>query len=786
MTERDGRNSVGPNIMTFFGARRARQTRVFRPSPSTWERLNSAFQDYRVLTLLLVALLAVLVLMIAVQSWRSAFEFREGQVWASGVQSRVDFQIENTLATNQEQADAQATARLVFMQNNEVWDVLESTFRNDLTAVANAQDLSSLSEDVISGFKLDLELPGDVEAGTAATTRFAQVQRALSESDMPIGERLNMMGLQFSQLLNSVRGVGILDAAARAKIGLPKGQLHDQRSIEVVTPSGEPVNYNLLLADVSLEDQLLDTGDIGRSWASLPILLQIRPAVRSWLTDRLVGQLTYSESLTADRRREAKDNVAVQYEAFPAGRILVPAGAPIDKTHLAVLHEEYVAHELQLTFTQRLARIVGSALMLTVMVVLFGIHLCRSERQLLEDTGQLVAFVLICGAAVFLGCLLSRDPWRAEVLPLLAAVMIVAIVHNQILAILTAFCLSLLISMSTVSDVGHFAVLMTLCFTLIIPLRSVSSRLTVIKLGFILAAVSFTAVWGVSLIGFPDFPGGWRNTTILIVGLKFAFWALVCCYVVGGSLPFIESAFGIVTDISLLELTDVSHPLLQELARRAPGTYNHSISVATIGEAAADAIGANGLLLRVGAYFHDIGKMLKPEYFIENMAAGEENPHDNLAPAMSALIIIGHVKDGVEMAEQHNLPRTLIDFIEQHHGTTLVEYFYREAASRADEDHRTDADESTFRYPGPRPQSKEAGVMMLADAVESASRTLSEPAPKRIQSLVNEITLKRVLDGQFDECGLTMIEIRIVQQSLVKTLTAVHHGRVKYPGQKKA
>ncbi|MCP4173732.1 MAG: HDIG domain-containing protein [Fuerstiella sp.] len=776
--------------MTFFGARRARHTRVFRPSPSIWEKLSSAIQDYRVLTLLLVALLAVLVLMIAVQSWRPTFAFREGQVWASGVQSRVDFQIENTLATNQERAEAQANSRLVFVQDNEVWDVLESTFRNDLTAVANAADLSSLSADVVRAFRLDVEFPGDVEKGTAPTTRFGQVQTALLESEMVIGDRLNLMALEFEQLLSGVRGVGILDAAARAKMGLPDDQvnalLNDQRSIEVVTPSGESVTHNLLLADVSLDYQLLETGDIGGTWVSLPNLVQISPAVQEWLRNRLVGQLTYSESMTEERRREAVDSVAVQYEAFPEGRILVTAGTQLDKTHLAVLNEEYMAHELQLTFTQRLVRIAGSALMLTVMVVLFGIHLCRSERQLLEETGQLVAFVLICGAAVFLGCLLSRDPWRAEVLPLLSAVMIVAIVHNQMLAILTAFCLSLVISMSTVSDVGHFAVLMTLCLTLVIPLRSVSSRLTVIKLGFILAAVAFAAVWGVSLIGFPDFPDGWRNPAILIVGLKFAFWALVCCYVVGGSLPFIESAFGIVTDISLLELTDVSHPLLQELARRAPGTYNHSISVATIGEAAADAIGANGLLLRVGAYFHDIGKMLKPEYFIENMAVGEDNPHDNLAPAMSALIIIGHVKDGVEMAEQHNLPRRLIDFIEQHHGTTLVEYFYREAASRADEDHRTDADESTFRYPGPRPQSKEAGVMMLADAVESASRTLSEPAPKRIQSLVNEITLKRVLDGQFDECGLTMIEIRTVQESLVKTLTAVHHGRVKYPGQKKA
>ncbi len=268
--------------------------------------------------------------------------------------------------------------------------------------------------------------------------------------------------------------------------------------------------------------------------------------------------------------------------------------------------------------------------------------------------------------------------------------------------------------------------------------------------------------------------------------LTLSVWSLVCCFLVAGILPFIEKAFGIVTDISLLELTNVSHPLLQELVRRAPGTYNHSLSVATIGEAAADAIGANGLLVRVGAYFHDIGKMLKPEYFIENMIEGQDNPHNNLTPAMSALIIIGHVRDGAELAEQHNLPQNLIDFIEQHHGTTLVEYFYHEAAAHADEDHRTDAEESTFRYPGPRPQSRETGVMMLADAVESASRTLSDPTPSRIQSLVREITLKRLLDGQFDDCGLTMNDLRVVQESIVKTLLAVHHGRIRYPDQKTA
>jgi hypothetical protein len=258
-------------------------------------------------------------------------------------------------------------------------------------------------------------------------------------------------------------------------------------------------------------------------------------------------------------------------------------------------------------------------------------------------------------------------------------------------------------------------------------------------------------------------------------------------FFLGGSLPFVESAFGIVTGISLLELGDITHPLLQELVRRAPGTHNHSITVGSLAESAAEKIRANALLVRIGAYFHDIGKMLKPHYFVENQGAGAANRHANLAPAMSTLIIIGHVKDGVELARQHHLPERIIDLIEQHHGTTLVEYFYHEAARRNDGNPDGSAVlESAFRYPGPKPRSKEAGILMIADAVESASRTLSEPTPARLEGLVREIIEKRLDDGQFDECGITLRELAEIRESLIKSLIGIYHARVKYPEQKTA
>jgi putative nucleotidyltransferase with HDIG domain len=204
------------------------------------------------------------------------------------------------------------------------------------------------------------------------------------------------------------------------------------------------------------------------------------------------------------------------------------------------------------------------------------------------------------------------------------------------------------------------------------------------------------------------------------------------------------------------------------------------MTVATLGEAAAEAIGANPLLTRVGCYFHDVGKMLKPQYFIENQAG--ENRHDALEPALSTLVIIGHIKDGVALARQYKLPRPIIDFIEQHHGTTLVEYFFREAMRLQEGSGCDPAElEATFRYPGPKPQNRENGIVMLADAAESSSRALKEPAPGSIRKLVHDLLMKRLLDGQFEESGLTLTELHLIEESLSKSLIALYHARIRYP-----
>jgi putative nucleotidyltransferase with HDIG domain len=240
-----------------------------------------------------------------------------------------------------------------------------------------------------------------------------------------------------------------------------------------------------------------------------------------------------------------------------------------------------------------------------------------------------------------------------------------------------------------------------------------------------------------------------------------------------------ERVFDVTTDLTLLELSDTNRPILKELSLKAPGTFNHVLQVANLSESAAASIGANALLTRVGALYHDIGKMVKPEYFVENQRGGV-NPHDGLKPRMSALIIASHVKEGIEMARRIRLPQEVEDFIPMHHGTTRIEYFYQRALSQHKEGDPA-VQESEFRYPGPRPHSKETSILMLADGIEAASRALENPSRKRLEGLIDAIVEARLEDGQLDNTNLTFRELNTIKESMLSVLTGIYHVRVKYP-----
>src|SRR5438874_1980259 len=331
-----------------------------------------------------------------------------------------------------------------------------------------------------------------------------------------------------------------------------------------------------------------------------------------------------------------------------------------------------------------------------------------------------------------------------------------------------------------------------------------SSRILLI-FGVILVQLTVTKLLLVSLTFGSIGPINWFFPTANdwgMIGVQSALAVgngILTATLVGGALPMLEHLFGITTDISWLEASDLNHPLLRRMTIEAPGTYHHSLVVANLAEAAAEAVGANATLCRVCAYFHDVGKLVKPEYFTENMSF-ERNPHDDLAPTMSALIIIAHVKEGVDLALKHRLNQRIIDIIQEHHGTSLVRYFYQRALQqhedalaggkimRLREDDVPEVHEESFRYSGPKPQTKESAIVSLADAIESASRSVEKPTPQKIETLVSEIVEERISDRQLDECDLTLSELKTIAERFRFTLVSMLHSRIAYPksGQKHA
>jgi putative nucleotidyltransferase with HDIG domain len=297
-------------------------------------------------------------------------------------------------------------------------------------------------------------------------------------------------------------------------------------------------------------------------------------------------------------------------------------------------------------------------------------------------------------------------------------------------------------------------------------------RTALLKAGALTALVNLLAVIGIDL-----YRGElWnRGAFDLAAGLVCA---IAVSTIVSALLPFFETVFDIATDIKLLEFLDPNQPLLKELVYKSPGTYHHSILIGNLAEAAAEAIGENAILARVGAYYHDVGKTRKAEYFIENQRP-TENKHDHLMPSMSSLIIASHVKDGVEVARAHRIPSAIIDIIQQHHGTALITYFYQ----KAKELHPfAPIAEEVYRYPGPRPRTKVAAIVMLSDSVEAASRTLDNPTPDQIQMLTSSVITRFFLDDQLSMCDLTLKDLRVISRSFNLVLTGIFHHRIDYPG----
>jgi len=400
-------------------------------------------------------------------------------------------------------------------------------------------------------------------------------------------------------------------------------------------------------------------------------------------------------------------------------------------------------------------RVIHNPVRALSVALLFLIMMAVSRAAYLSDFGAMFPYVVVG--------------------PVVMTAAILTMVYSQRFALGMTSGLAILVTMAVRGDLGTLMVLAGPLAVAVYQLREIRSRHELLSTGLLNALAAL--IVGVVVV----LMNGYSLDTAFRHGVVAAAAALVAVAIFFSMLPPIERLFKVATNWTLLELLDTSRPLLSRLAREAPGTFAHSLWLSSMAESACEAVGANGLLAKVGAMYHDIGKVHKAEYFAENQEA-HINRHDNLSPTMSLLVIVGHVKDGIELAKEERLPRAVIRFIEEHHGTTVVRYFHHIASEKQKAAGGTrEVSEAEFRYPGPKPQSKETAVLMLCDGVEGAVRALSEPTAGRIETVVHTVLMERLNDGQFDDCDITLKELHRVEESLVKSLCSFYHARVAYP-----
>ena len=544
---------------------------------------------------------------------------------------------------------------------------------------------------------------------------------------------------------------------------LPKTSLPDQEREE--GSSGVPRKPRLLIYSLSL-------------FTSLLLAFILLPRVPHLKTGDIAPKnITAPATLYVEY--EGPDQTLL-FARINRGEVIAEAGKRITDRSAAIIAE--IARREGIG--NRLYAYAGLTLLILLVFYLFYRDVKRYRPALASDRRKIILLAFLLVVTIIVSqfsrtiMLLIADAFALDAatvgfaLPVASGAMLVSLLLDFHLALAFSFIVSLLMGMVFPGDPFMPLFYFTTSIMAALHVIRCKKRTAVIRAGGMTALVSFVAIIGIDL-----YHGQLVGRGLFDLGAGLLGAALTAT-IVTVTLPFFEAVFDIATDIKLLELMDPNQPLLKELVYKSPGTYHHSIVIGNLAEAASEAINENPLLARVGSYYHDIGKVQKPEYFIENQMV-DENKHDRLSPSMSSLIITSHVKEGAEMAKQQKLPSAIVDIIRQHHGNSLITYFYQKAKELQPVGPVAEQD---FRYPGPRPRTKVAAIVMLADAVEAASRTLVEPTPQRIQSLTNSVITRIFLDDQLSMCDLTLKDLREISKSFNMILNGIFHHRIDYPG----
>ncbi|MBM7581831.1 putative nucleotidyltransferase with HDIG domain [Caldicoprobacter guelmensis] len=529
-------------------------------------------------------------------------------------------------------------------------------------------------------------------------------------------------------------------------------QLHE-RLLEIV--------INLLDLKIK-EDNLLEAKNTLRNEVlTLPVSNGLRLVGTTIGLTIIKPNMVYDHEATEAERQKAAQNV--ERVIYKKGQYIVQDGQPVTEEQIAMLKElGLLKNEI---FDVPL--VVGLGFLVLLLEIAGVLYIHCFEKELI---GQPVTFILITlVVGLTLGISYGMSVVDQYLMPVALSALLLTVLVKPRIAFFVNVLIAVLVGIMTRGHLGVvIAGLLGGMTGIYIAHRSQQRN------GLFLAGVGASAASMLSIVGYELIVSGnwWSAVRCSLWGGGSGVLAAVLAV---GTLPIWENAFGVITPIRLIELSNPNHPLLRRLLREAPGTYHHSIIVANLAESAAQAVGANGLLARVGAYYHDVGKLVRPYYFKENQLTAD-NPHDKLNPTLSTNIIISHTKEGIKLAQRYKIPRAIQDFILQHHGTTPVIYFYHKAKNNTKDVRLED-----FRYKGPKPQTPETAIVMLADTVEAAMRTLSDPAPGKLEGLIRKLIKEKLEDGQLDECHLTLKDLDSIATAFKDVLCGIFHERIEYP-----
>ncbi|MGG1327653.1 HD family phosphohydrolase [Bacillus tropicus] len=509
---------------------------------------------------------------------------------------------------------------------------------------------------------------------------------------------------------------------------------------------------------------------------SLNVNSGLKEAVNALGSYAITANYFYDPAVTKEKKKAEEDLVPPVY--ILQGQVIVREGETISSDMYNQLKLVGLLEKGN-SFQPYVGLAVLIGVLLYFMHKQFEVFLQRKR----EDRPYILAYITILSITIVLMKIISlfqklEYAGIAYVVPVAMGTILVKLMIGDRFVFLTSMifsvCGSIMFNEGVTStlnySVGIYVLLSSLSVSIF--LREKNRRTMILQAGILVSILNVVVLAALLLLRNGNFSPLEIGTQLLMASLS----GIISSVLAMGILPYLESGLGIVSSMKLMELSSPNHPLLRRILLEAPGTYHHSVMVANLSEAACEAVGANGVLARVGAYYHDVGKTVQPQFFIENQM-GIENPHDKLDPVTSKDIIIAHVTDGVKMLEEYHIPQEIIDIAGQHHGTTLLKYFYYKAIKEDKEKYT----EEMFRYPGTKATSKESAIVGIADSVEAAVRSMNHPTPEQINNLVQSIIKDRLQDGQFSECDLTFKELQIVGKTLCETLKGIFHSRITYP-----